>query len=88
MDPAKNTSEAAAYSAKIAASDNLLESYKSLAEVYKNAGNPVQSLRYFMLYSNLKDSLAKIENSEKYSAVKSLYELDKRELDNIKLENE
>ncbi|MCB0806445.1 MAG: tetratricopeptide repeat protein [Bacteroidales bacterium] len=82
--------KAAGYSRKIAASDNLLENYKALAELHKLSGNPEHALHYFTLYSNLKDSLTRAESNEKYSSVKVLYELDKKqnELDNLKLENE
>ena len=82
--------KAAGYSQRIGAMDNLLENYKALAELHKRSGKPDYALHYFTLYSNLKDSLTKAENNEKYSSVKVLYELDKKqnELDNLKLENE
>ncbi|RLD57650.1 MAG: hypothetical protein DRJ05_09335, partial [Bacteroidetes bacterium] len=77
-------------SRKISANSNLLDNYKSLSEVYKKTNHPETALYYFAKSASLKDSLIDLENHEKFSSIKTLYELDKkqRELDKLKLENE
>ncbi|NOX48026.1 MAG: tetratricopeptide repeat protein [Chlorobi bacterium] len=77
-------------SREINANTNLLDDYKSLSNIYKKLGQPEKALDYFTKYATFKDSLIKLENHEKFSAIKTLYELDKKqsELDHLKLENE
>jgi tetratricopeptide (TPR) repeat protein len=77
-------------SGEINANTNLLDDYKSLSNIYKKLGQPEKALEYFTKYATFKDSLIKLENHEKFSSVKTLYELDKKqsELDHLKLENE
>ncbi len=75
---------------KINAGSNLLDNYKSLSDAYGKTGKPKKALFYFTKYANLNDSLYNLDNHEKYSSIKNLYELDKkqREVDQLKLENE
>ncbi len=81
---------AAMKSEKINATSNMLESYKLLSEIYKSLPDYKKALEYHTLYTKINDSIYNAETHDRFSTVKALYEVDKkqRELDNLKLQNE
>jgi len=79
-----------AVSRKIGAMDNLKDSYLSISKLYENTNNAAKALKYYKLYSTIRDSLLKHEEADKYTVVQIKYEMEKkgREVENLKHENE
>ncbi len=76
-------------SEKINATPKMLMSYKLLSGIYNSQKDYGKALNYYTLYSKINDSLHKSDTHDKFSTIKALYEVDKkqRELDNLKLQN-
>jgi tetratricopeptide (TPR) repeat protein len=74
----------------IRAMDNLKDSYLSTSLLYENLNKADKALRYYKLYSAIRDSLLKHEEADKYTVVQIKYEMEKkaREVENLTHENE
>lgn len=62
-----------------------MDDYQNLASVYQNMGDYKQAYEYHVKYSKLKDSLFTQQASENMSKMRAAYEADKKEQDNILL---
>ncbi len=77
-------------SEKINATSKILTSYKMLSGIYKAKRDYKNALNYYTKYTAINDSLYNSGTQDKFSTVKALYEVDKkqREVDKLKLQNE
>jgi tetratricopeptide (TPR) repeat protein len=74
----------------IGAMDNLKDSYLSTSVLYEKLNDADKALKYYKLYSSIRDSLLKHEEADKYTVVQIKYEMEKkaREVENLTHENE
>ena len=74
----------------IKAMDNLKDSYLSTSLLYEKLDDADKALKYYKLYSTIRDSLLKHEEADKYTVVQIKYEMEKkgREVENLTHENE
>lgn len=77
-------------SAEIGASDNLKDAYLSVSTLYREINKPDLALDYYKKYSEIRDSLLRHEEADKYTVVQIKYEMEKkgREVENLTHENE
>lgn len=62
-----------------------MDDYQSLANIYNESGEYKKAFDYYKQYSDLKDSLFNAQANENMSKMRALYEADKKEQDNILL---
>jgi tetratricopeptide (TPR) repeat protein len=77
-------------SRSIGAMDNLKDSYLSTSLLYEELNDAGKALKYYKLYSEIRDSLLKHEEADKFTVVQIKYEMEKkgREVENLTHENE
>ncbi|OFX23209.1 MAG: hypothetical protein A2033_13900 [Bacteroidetes bacterium GWA2_31_9] len=68
--------------------DYLKDIYKDLSEIYETNGDLNNSLRYFKLYSASKDSIIKLQSSEKFAELQTQFETEQKEKEISLIKNE
>jgi len=70
--------------------EEIVKNYKTISKVYEARKDPAKSLKYYKLYSEMKDSVFTSETFEQISEMQTKYETDKKEKENklLKIDNE
>lgn len=66
-------------SQEVDAKSIILDGYQSIHETYTKMHNADSALHYYLLYSQLKDSLFSLEKSKQISELETIYETEKKE---------
>lgn len=81
-------SNAVAISQEIGALQKSYENYEVLSEVYEKKGNIALAMKYYKLFTNLKDSISGRETRAKIAEIQTRYETEKKEKENVILKQD
>lgn len=73
---------------KLELKDDMRYAYKSLSRSYKEKGNYSLAYNFYVLYSEIKDSIFNEEKLRQANEIEAIYESEKKELEIENLENE
>ncbi|MCD4736341.1 MAG: helix-turn-helix domain-containing protein [Bacteroidales bacterium] len=79
---------ALAIAEEIGAKDQIYLSYELLSEIYKVKGNNNQAYNYYRKFAELKDSVSGSETREKIADIRTKYETEKKEKENLGLKKD
>lgn len=73
------------YNYKLQLKDRLMSNYEGYYRLFNALGNHKKALEYYILYSQIKDTIYSSEEQRKITELSTLYELEKKESENLVL---
>lgn len=81
----ENIKIALAISEEIGSQSEIYQNFEILSKVYESLGDQKQALKYYKLYAQLRDSIQGKETREKIADIRTKYESEKKENENLSL---